>query len=362
MASGAFNLSSPDGSYWRAYLRNTLDTWVRHSDLAGGTLSDVQVTTSADCATPRLSRLQARRMLLTYTRPRDMTEPEVEAAADPAYVTIANISTDFPTGISGVPAIYERISDDEGATWSAETLLTKYGLSPFPLIDPRGTLLRTFVRSQNFPYGPYGAQPAQYSPYAFRQYPGASTPGTVFHCGPLTGSPGQPPFARTTFPQAFGIASAMGLLWMHWPLTSGGQTALFHSADDGATWMQGRLPRAAMDGSNVKLGLAASRAGTLLLWTIQDQSMSASQIITGSIDPGQIFSDPGAGNASFGTAGANILKDDTGADFIPGFEQDVSFTAAYEGSRRWVMATELASGSTVEEWFSADSGQSVTLL
>src|SRR5579862_1948466 len=124
MASGAFNLATPDGGYTRAYLRNTDDVWVRHADSAGGTLSDVQVTTSADCATPHLCLLPAtRRMLLTYTRPRDMTTGEVQAAADPNYVTVAGIPADFPTGISGVPAIYSRVSDDEGATWSNETLL-----------------------------------------------------------------------------------------------------------------------------------------------------------------------------------------------------------------------------------------------
>ena len=61
-------------------------------------------------------------MLLTYSRPRNMTAAEAQAAADPTYVTTANIPTDFPTGINGVPAIYERVSDDFGATWQKADL------------------------------------------------------------------------------------------------------------------------------------------------------------------------------------------------------------------------------------------------
>jgi len=362
MASGAFNLCTPDGGYFRAFLKNTLDVWVRHANLVGAGPTDVQVTMTGDCSTPRLCRLPGRRMLLTYTRPRDMTTAEVQAAADPAYVTVSDIATDFPAGISGVPAIYEQISDDDGATWNGATLLTKYGLSPTPVIRPDGTLLRTFVRSQNFPYGPYGAQPSQYSPYGIRQYPGASSPGAAFHYGPLTGSPGQPPFARIHAPQVYGICYALGRHWMHWPLTDGGQTALYHSGDDGATWEQGRFPRAVIDGSNVKLGIAAGNDGTLLLWSIQDQTLSASQIVVGRAYPGQVFPDPGVGQATFGVAGADLLKDIAGAVFLPGFEQDVTFAAAHEGSRRWVMATEFAGDSTISEWWSADESKSVTAL
>lgn len=254
MQSGAFNLIDPHSAgYWECFLDGAIDVHVRYADTAGGSFTTVTVTSTHDCATPRLCVLPWRRAILTYTRPRNMTEPEVEAAADPNYVTIANIAGDFPGGIAGVPAVYERYSDDEGATWSGETLLTTYGISPTPVVSYDGTLLRTFLRSQNFPYGPYGAAPSQYSPYGMIQYPGDQNPRALYHYGPLTGSPGQPPFARVTSPTVYGITWCADRFWIHWSLTETGQTGLYHSTDEGSTWAQGRLPRAAMDGGNVKL-------------------------------------------------------------------------------------------------------------
>jgi hypothetical protein len=361
MPTAPHNLVGPTGDYFEAWLGDDLNIYVRHADIAGGSFAaTVQVTASADCADPKLIVLPNRRCFLTYSRGYHLTLSDLLSINNPEFADPAVVTVDFAGGADAT-AIYERTSDDEGATWSSETQVTVYGANPTYACDSSGALLRSWIRNQYFPVA---GGPA-WVIYGSFQAAGDTSASAVFQFGSIYPTVDDDGFPAILSSQAYGLTwSRDGRWWAHWPDFSTGRTILAHSTDEGQTWSAGRIAGNGdvIQSGSLHLGVSAGQDGGLLIWAMTGSFGADDQIIVGYLAPGQNFADPGGGNATFGSTDADCIRDDTSTILEIDLLEHASFAQAREHAGRWFLATRLFGETDISTWWSADDGKTCKRL
>lgn len=290
--TGLFNLTTRFGDYWEAFAVSS-DIWIRHADTATPPFSCVcKVTSSGDASEPCLAVVPWRRCYLDYAR--------------------ANGN------------IYERTSDDEGLTFSSETLVWSGASHAGIVCSGTGTLLRSAYVGGNLK--------------GTLQEPGQSAAGTAFTMKDDAGA------ALAVADDNYRIAwDVSGRWWLHVQISGEGTPSLWFSEDEGETWT-----RFANTFAGTHPGCAAGHDGTLMLWTYSSGTLSVVGLAPGELVPS---TPPTPGTLTDDSAAAITVADSS-----------ASFARAWEGSARWDVLLQQAAATNVSTFWTADEGATATLF
>lgn len=220
-------------------------------------------------------------------------------------------------------SVYERVSYDDGTTWTGETLIAASRKHPDIASSPDGLVMRGWWQS--------AAVPAL---RLTRQYPGDASPSS-----PLDAFDADASANLDLSDNVFHLAGGVdGRWWLHCIKLGAANTTLHYSTDDGATW---KATDGAVTGftSGAHPGIVAGYDGTLYAWAVVSGKLHLSRRFPGDTS----WSAPAA------------VKDDAGADLLVE-SVPMSLALAWEGPRRLVLATFIDGQTLPSDWWSADDG------
>ena len=286
-----FNLTSSFGNYARASHRDgTIQFAYTPLPVPVSYEFEAPVTTTGDCTRPRFCWTPRQRLHLVY-----------HCAVGTA----------------------ERTSDDDGLTWSGETIIFSACDHPDITCDQNGTILRAAY------------EPATGKITATRQNAGDVAASAAFYLKNASA------VDITIEDDCFRlVADPRGLWWLHCRLLGGGATTLLYSSDDCASFSvtSGAVPGIT---SGTHPGMLAGHEGTLWAWAYLGGELTMTRRAAGEVN----WSAPAS------------VQDDAAADLgvadIP-----PSMALAWEGPERVVLATILTGESLPSDHGSADAATS----
>lgn len=288
-----FNLTSSFGNYARASRRGgTIRFAYTPLPAPFSYEHETDVTTTGGCSEPRFAWTPRQRLHLVYRCP--------EGTA-------------------------ERTSDDDGLTWSGETLTFTACEHPDITGAAEGTLLRA------------SWVPASGKIQATRQYQGEVAASSPFFLKDAAA------VDLVTEDDCFRlVADVRGWWWLHARLLAGGATSLLMSTDDGESFA---VTSGAVTGitSGTHPGMAAGYDGTLWAWAYVAGVLVYTRREAGAVD---------------WTTPANVL--DAAAANLTTKDVPSSMALAWEGPGRVILATIYATHSSPSDWWAADGGASFT--
>lgn len=278
-----FNLCEWPAPYAESFVRSG-NVWFRWAIAAGAFRHEVQVTSSGDCSHPRFAWTPRRRVILCYQR---------------------------------TAGIYERTSDDDGVTWSAETQTFAGGSYPDILVARAGQVFRTAIVAGTLT--------------------GILQEHELVTAGPPASLLDSLGAAITPAASSYRMGEGpRGEWWLHIDL-GGGSTSLLVSDDAGATWGTDSSPFAG--GSHPALTVL-SGSGIVLLFAR----------VAGNAQVRRLYARGLALEAAVPVTVAGValaLADD-----------DFSAAGLYESSHRLRMACVENGASAISDLTSGDDGES----
>lgn len=286
-----FNLTSAFGNYARASARNGGIYWAyTHDPVPFLYEFEGLLSNTSDATEPRFCFTSQQHIRLVYTR-------------------------------GG--AVQERLSTDDGKTWTGEALVFAASRHPDIAADGLGTLLRAAY------------QPASGKITATRQDAGEATAGSPFFLKNTAAT--DLTIEDDTFRL---VADLKGWWWLHLRLLGGATSSLLFSTDDGETFA---VTSGAVTGitGGTHPGMLAGHDGTLWAWAYLGGEIA--------------FTRRGSGEVDWSTPVS--IQDHLGVDLAV---RDIpsSLALAWERPQRLVLATILTAHVGPTDHWSADDGSS----
>jgi hypothetical protein len=286
--ASVFNLTSSFGNYARVGAREGVIRFAYSHFPTPPFEFEGNMTGTSDATEPRFTFTARQHLYLVYTR---------------------------------AATVWERLSTDDGKTWTGETSLFGASRRPDITCSPDGTILRAAY------------EPATGKIQATRQYPGDPAASAPFYLKDSAA------VDLIIADDSFRIVAQTDGLWgLHVLLSGGGSTSLYHSSDDGESWF---TTSGAVTGitSGTHPGMAAGHDGTLWAWAHVAGVLKFTRRYPGDTD---------------WSAPATVL-DQTAANLTV---KDIpsSMALAWEGPQRLLLATIYSTHVGPSDWWSATDG------
>jgi hypothetical protein len=216
-------------------------------------------------------------------------------------------------------SVYDRVSTDDGKSWTAETLYVLGGTHPDISANAEGTILRTWYFG-----GAIGAA---------RLYAGEAVPSDTFN---LKDSSLVDLIVADDSHRI--VCDLRGVWWLHVRISAAAATSLWYSTDDGETWSP---TSGAVTGitSGTHPGLTIGHDGTLWAWA--------------RVGTGIQFSRRYPGDTAWSSP-ATVL--DQAAATLTTKDIPSSMALAWEGPQRLLLATIYSTHVGPSDWFGASDG------